>query len=131
MKYSIPEDAKILSINDQYCENNMDGLLIETNKGTIKLLIDNDQNCCEHWGCEFLETPDDFNKFIGAKLIRIEDTNDNMLPNSAGDSEWNETQLKIITNKGVLQYAVYNSHNGYYSHTTFLQVFSTIERGAL
>lgn len=128
MKYAIPKDAIILSINDSYQHNRMIGLKIETDKGDILLLIEDYQSCCENYGSNFLETPDDISKFIGAKIVRVVDTN---IDNDKGYTEMNETQLKIVTKKGVLQYAVYNEHNGYYSHATFLQVFDTVEKGHL
>lgn len=79
-------------------------------------------------GALFLETPDDPSKVVGAKIISITDI---QIPNyataeyalDAGD----ETQLQIKTTKGIIQYAVYNSHNGYYSHAAFTQVFDTKE----
>ena len=36
-------------------------------------------------------------------------------------------QLRITTDKGVIQYAIYNEHNGYYSHGIIKQVFDDIE----
>lgn len=133
MQYEIPSGATILAINSSFiCKKSnresLEGLLITTDKGDIKLLIDNNGQCCENFGGDFLETPDDIEKYIGAKIIAIEDTNTKLLNES---EESNETQLKIITNRGVLQYAVYNEHNGYYSHVTFLQVFETVESGSL
>jgi len=134
MKYRIPDNAKITSINDEfnsekYRYKNLEGLYITTDKGGITLLIDNRGQCCEIYGSGFIETPDDISKYIGAKIISIEDTNDSEL--NPDDEESCETQLRITTNRGVLQYAVYNSHNGHYSHTVFLQVFDFIENNSL
>ena len=140
MNYEIPQNAKITGISEtteSIHNKTMTGLLIETDKGNIKLLISTDQECCESWGAEFLETPDDTRKYIGATLVSLSDTNESELPESDDeDEQWdgeikNETQLKITTNRGVLQYAVYNEHNGYYSHATFLQVFDVIEESSL
>jgi hypothetical protein len=133
MTYKIPENATILSIDSDYVLDrseyeHLDGLKIVTDKGDIVLVIDNESNCCEIFGGDFLETPDDITKYIGATLISVKDTNDYSL----NPSEFsNETQLKITTTKGVLQYAVYNEHNGWYSHSTFLQVFNHEEKGFL
>lgn len=134
MIYTIPKGAKILAINDEYVMTkntytSLEGLHITTSNGDIKLLIGNSTDCCERWDGAFLETPDDPLKYIGAKILQIEDTNDREL--NPDDGESRETQLKIITNRGVLQYAVYNSHNGYYSHATFLQVFAFVENSSL
>jgi ABC-type histidine transport system ATPase subunit len=133
MTYKIPENATILSIYSDYVlkqsgYGHLYGLKIITDKGDIVLVIDSESSCCEIFGGNFLETPDDITKYIGATLLTVKDTNDYSL----NPSEFsNETQLKITTTKGVLQYAVYNEHNGWYSHSTFLQVFDHTERGFL
>jgi hypothetical protein len=122
---NIPKNAEIISIKEtEFTHNyyNMTGLIIETTKGTIKIGISDNQSCCERYGSEFLETPDDINKFIGSEILSISDTNKSYLECNK-NTEAEETQLKIKTNKGVLQYAVYNDHNGYYSHATFVQIF--------
>lgn len=49
----------------------MVGLYIKTEKGDIKLMISDGQSCCEDYGNMLLETPDDINKFIGAKIKKI------------------------------------------------------------
>lgn len=133
MLYEIPNNANILSIKedtivDRSCgyKQTYEGLIIETDKGSIKIVISDDQSCCEQWGALFFETPDDISQFIGAEILQIEDINikrDEFINN--------ETQLRITTDKGVIQYAIYNDHNGYYSHATILQVFDRIENGCL
>lgn len=57
-------------MNDEYY---FEGLCITTDKRTIKILISENQICCEYSGALFLETPDNINNFIGAKIIKIED----------------------------------------------------------
>jgi len=132
------KNAIIESINGDFEENvgyrNMRGLKIETSNGVIKLMIDDDASCCENWDALFLETPDDVQKFIGAKILEIktiEIDNDEDSSAEYGLDEGGETQLKISTTKGVLQYAVYNSHNGYYSHARILQIFDDIDEDCL
>ena len=95
MIYEIPKNAKILSIKEDTIIDNSggwresyEGLIIETDNGSIKLVISDDE-------------------------IN------------------NETQLRITTDRGIIQYAIYNEHNGYYCHGTILQVFDTIETGSL
>lgn len=66
--------------------------------------------------------------FIGAEIIQIEDISIKRDEYIDVDSE---TQLRITTDKGVIQYAIYNEHNGYYSHGTILQVFDYIDNGCL
>jgi len=136
MTYDIPENAKILSITGDYETVGSDGedlvgLKIETNKGDIKLLISSYQSCCENWEALFLETPDDLSKVIGAKLISVSDLEIETNEYDSDSDELRETQLRVTTTKGIIQFAVYNEHNGYYSHATFLQVFDMKEHGGL
>lgn len=133
MLYKIPNNAKILSIKEDTIVDNSrgwsesyEGLIIETDKGRIKLVISARQSCCEHWGALFFETPDDISQFIGAEILQIED-----IDIKREEDISNETQLRITTDKGIIQYAIYNEHNGYYSHGTILQVFDCIENGCL
>lgn len=132
MEFAVPENSTIISINDDFYEGSgwdtKSGLHIETDKGAIKLLISNGQQCCENWDYLFLETPDNIDNFIGATIISISDIE---IPSSSIPEDANETQLKIVTSKGVLQFAVYNSHNGYYSHAVFQQVFDSSETYSL
>lgn len=132
MIYNVPKNAKIISIEectikDEY-EDSYEGLVIVTTKGKIQLVIGDGQSCCEQWGALFFETPDDISQFVGAKILQIEDIQIKRDEYIDVDSE---TQLKISTSKGVLQYAIYNEHNGYYSHGTIKQVFDNIERDYL
>ena len=135
MIYEIPENAKILSIKEETIVNKgnwykqtYEGLIIETDKGSIKLVISDSQSCCENFGSLFFETPDDISQFIDAEILQIEDISIKREEYIDTDSE---TQLRITTDKGIIQYAIYNEHNGYYSHGTILQVFDTIETGSL
>ena len=57
MSYQIPEFAKIISIKEDTIVSNSsgwretyEGLVIETDKGAIKLAITDGQSCCENWG---------------------------------------------------------------------------------
>lgn len=133
MTYQIPENAIIQSIKeDSIVDESSDwresyeGLIIETDKGSIKLVISDSQSCCEQWGALFFETPDDISQFVGAEILQIED-----IDIKREEFIDNETQLRITTDRGIIQYAIYNEHNGYYSHGTILQVFNHIENGGL
>ena len=137
MEYKIPENAKIMHINSDYSQSrkydNLEGLHIATDKGDIKILISDGQSCCKDAGSKFLETPDNIEKFIGSTILKIEDV---CVGLTAAEDDYvfdrvGEVQLKVTTTKGVLQYAVYNEHNGYYSHATFVQVFDQTEEGDL
>lgn len=133
MTYQIPENAIIQSIKEDTIvdessdwRESYEGLIIETDKGSIKLVISDNQSCCEQWGALFFETPDDVSQFVGAEILQIED-----IDIKREEFIDNETQLRITTDRGIIQYAIYNEHNGYYSHGTILQVFDTIETGCL
>ena len=133
MTYQIPENAIIQNIKEDTIvdksrgwRESYEGLIIETDKGSIKLVISDSQSCCEQWGALFFETPDDISQFIGAEISQIQD-----IDIKREEFIDNETQLRITTDRGNIQYAIYNEHNGYYSHGTILQVFDTIETGSL
>lgn len=130
MVYEIPDNSKIISIKEdgiftKYSDS-YEGLVIETNNGKICLVISDSQSCCENFGSLFFETPDDISIFVGATILSIED-----ISIQREDETENETQLRITTDKGVIQYAIYNEHNGYYSHGTITQVFDYSDYSSL
>lgn len=99
------------------------GFAVITDKQTIKLLIDDYQNCCENWG--YFMSEDNLKDFIGAELIDIKLT-DTALKEAKlkehdvdPNDKWFEGDLMFVdlkTTKGVLQFVAYNEHNGYYGH---------------
>jgi len=109
------ENVKI----DKYC--NYDGFSIKTNQNTYILAISNYQNCCESWG--YSSSNDNFNEYIGAELLSIEITDDELKTEEVKndrysyDIEENVMFLTLHTSNGKLQFAVYNGHNGYYGHS--------------
>jgi len=101
-----------------------DGFAIHTNKQTIYLLIENDQNCCEKFGYFF--TNDEYKSFIGSKLIGVkivdECLNVSRLDEITDGPEERETMfVNIETSEGLLQFTAYNCHNGYYGHTAIVR----------
>ena len=140
MKYKIPDNSIILSIKEDVIIDSpsewdeeyegqtieYEGLIIETDKGSIKLVIDMKSQCCENSGALFFDTPDDVSSFIGATIFEIED-----IDIKREDYMDYETQLRILTSRGIIQYAIYNQHNGYYSHATIIQVFDSVEHSSL
>jgi len=134
IKFKIPEEAIITAINPDYTEKakygtNI-GLLLETDKDDIKILINNEQYCCENFGTLFFNTPGDPEKHIGAKLLEVKQitvSNESYLGKYGLDDGGDEIQLRIITSKGYLQYAIYNAHNGYYAHSGLIQIFNNKE----
>ena len=110
-----------------------DGFKITTNKQEILLLIDNHQSCCERWGIitsEDLEYPDTTGGVIGEKLLGVtvivgSDYNSVNIPINTEflkNTEYCAVDIEeavfinLKTSKKDIQFAVYNSHNGYYGH---------------
>lgn len=114
------------------------GYKITTNKQNIYILIQGGQQCCEEWGYEscsnagILETQDDFKDFIGAELISIESVEpethngipvyNSLLEQIGYDRDEIAAEfVNIKTSNGLLQFAVYNCHNGYYGHSIYIK----------
>lgn len=111
-----------------------DGYRVELDTGiVIQLLIDNRQNCCETWG--YLYTPDPISTFLFADVYSWEDKTTPI----AVDAVANELDIsnKIVpstaqfitfnTSVGELTFAVYNVHNGFYSHGAKLIINGEVE----
>lgn len=102
----------------------MVGYRILTDKQDIKILISDGQACCENSG--YFATYDNFSDFIGAEIrgIKLTDTCLNQKVVEAHCPDWLDLDeggggiqfVDIDTDKGTLQFAVYNSQNGYYGH---------------
>lgn len=99
------------------------GFLVVTSEQEISLLISNYQSCCESYG--WMQSEDKLTKFIGAELLGLHST-DILLASmelvvKADRVEVDEAIfITLETNKGPLQFAVYNEHNGYYGHNVII-----------
>lgn len=98
-----------------------DGYVVETTKHKYHILIDNGQSCCENWG--YMVCEDDIEDFLNAELLEVRFT-DTALNQAKLNEEFpygfddgSIQFVDFVTNKGVLQLAVYNEHNGYYGHS--------------
>ena len=115
----IKEVQNLRDINEKY--NYWEGYHITTEKDDIYFLIQGEQQCCEDAG--YICSEDDLDYFIGAEVLDIELT-DTGLENTKLEKnycidDFNCGGIQFITfktSKGVFQFAVYNSHNGYYGH---------------
>ncbi len=106
----------------------VEGYAIITDKQTIKLLIDGEGSCCEHFG--YFMSEDKFDTFEGATLLDITITDtclntQKLKDENVGDGEGNLYEggimfVNIHTDKGVLQFVAYNEHNGYYGHMAYI-----------
>ena len=110
---------KILSIKEttfKHGYTNYEGVIITLEGGTeIKIGIDGDQQCCEHAG--FLSSNDDYSDFIGAEFLTVLTVDTNNFVSELKELDFPEVAfVNVETNKGTLQFAVYNEHNGYYGH---------------
>lgn len=110
-----------------------EGLEITTNKSVYRFGISTEQQCCENWG--YIDTVDNPDDFIGAELLDVDiysvDTPYNNLVTALkeGKVEINDAEfITVKTNKGTFQFAVYNSHNGYYSHDVIFQKGDNVKR---
>lgn len=98
-----------------------DGLMITTDEQVIKIGINNQGQCCEHFGT--ITSHDDLNDFIGANLIDIQIVDDT-LNSTVFDQSLEYAQVMFVninTTKGTLQLVMYNDHNGYYSHDVVIE----------
>lgn len=100
--------------------SNYDGWKIITDENEYHILINNGQSCCESWG--YIVSENNFSEFIGKDIkdVRLTDTK---LNNSSVYSDLEHLDAGGVqfvnfefSDGCVLQFAVYNGHNGYYGH---------------
>lgn len=109
-----------------------DGYKIITDKQEIFFGICNGQSCCENWG--YFSTPDDFNEFIGTGLLEVKVVDTSLNTEKLKELYLDEGQIMFVTfetTNGTLQFAAYNSHNGYYGHTAILRSMQLTDEQSL
>jgi hypothetical protein len=114
----------ITEVNDEW-----EGYEVTTDSRTIRVVIDNDQGCCESWG--HLASEDDLTQFIGAELIGVEVV-DSALNTKSDPGDIDQGTANFVnfnTNRGKLQLSVYDSHNGYYGHGVEITGLTKQEHG--
>lgn len=101
-----------------------DGYCVETTLHKYLLLIDNGQCCCESWG--YFASNNDFDSFIGKVLESVEMTDVALNTKAVEESGYYDGECGGIqfvnfrmSDGNVLQFAVYNEHNGYYGHPIY------------
>lgn len=93
----------------------LEGFIIKTDKQTIRFGISNQSGCCESWG--HTSSEEDPSTFVGANLFDISVTDEALKTVKIEDIyEGGAVFINFATDRGILQFAVYNSHNGYYGH---------------
>jgi len=117
----------ILSITDGIFEvantyGHFEGWVIKTTLQEIKFGVSNGQSCCESYGT--LITNDEITSFIGTELISITQVDTALNNKKIDELEYLDSGgcifLNFETSVGLLQFVVYNSHNGYYGHEAVL-----------
>lgn len=98
-----------------------DGYSIVTSQHAFLILIDNGQSCCENWG--YFSTEDDFSTYIGKELKEVNLTDTALNKRKVEENGYYGYDAGgiqfvdfVFTDGSVLQFAVYNDHNGYYGH---------------
>ena len=99
-----------------------DGYIIETTKHKYFILINNGQSCCESWG--YFSSEDEHDQFINCELKDVRMTDKALNSVKVEKSGFYEDSggiqfVDFITDVGIFQIAVYNSHNGYYGHPIY------------
>lgn len=120
-------DKKVLDYEESDDKINRNGvkltiLNLDDTYEYIYCVVNNDQNCCETWGHMVL--PDEYDDFIGAKLLSLDVVLSKDLINYINDPELAQglyeyediVFINIQTSSGLLQITLYNDHNGYYGH---------------
>ena len=88
------------------------GYCIITDDNLYFTMISNEELCCEDYG--IIKSNDDLSYFEGSTLIDIKTIE---TPHEgSGCREKCTLFVNIETSKGLLQFNVYNTHNGYYGH---------------
>lgn len=114
---------KILSITESNFDG-YEGYIVLTDKQTIKVGVSSGQECCEEFG--YLQSEDDIEYFVGSNLISIGLTDkayNNIIfkVEEIGIYEGGAIFVNFSTDRGLFQLAVYNEHNGYYSHYIIIE----------
>ena len=115
MEEMIQSIHEVDGVNDK-----MVGYQVTTNQHQYRVLIRDQPSCCEQWG--YITSEDDLSGYVGSTLLAVKLTDTAL--RTAVMQELEETDfdcggiqfVDFVTDKGVFQLAVYNSHNGYYGH---------------
>ena len=119
-------EAEKLKLGNNHWSN-YEGYKITTTIKDFYLLVSNGASCCEDWG--HITSEDSLDYFIGAEIqnFRCIDNADyneiTLTRNHVGEYGADVFDCAFIdfnTDKGNLQFAVYNHHNGYYGHDIVL-----------
>ncbi len=113
------EDVSDFIVNE--CES-CEGYFITTNKQVIKLLIANEQSCCEKWG--YLFCNDSYEEFIGKEIHSISIVDTCLVKKEMPFDYLDDGGVIFVnleTEAGTLQFSAYNCHNGWYGHNVYIE----------
>ena len=102
------------------------GYEIITTQQSVRFLIEDEANCCERWG--YMTSEDSVQSFVGHELRDIVLVDTNLKTKKYIEQEYGSEEkicsivfINIITDLSVLQFAIYNCHNGYYGHDVIIE----------
>ena len=119
----IEHEHEVIKYIEYFDERNWEGYRIKLIGKTIEVRISNEPQCCELWGV--IASSDDLNNVYGWHLYSIDVVKDlgkdnkNILISNIPQKDGEETEVCFVnlnTNHGIIQFALYNSHNGFYGH---------------
>ena len=93
------------------------GYVVETNENLYYFAIEDVSFCCEEYG--YISAPSDYKDFIGADIHNINYATKigECKIDFPKDLYQGDCAFAIVeTNRGDLQFGVYNVHNGFYEH---------------
>lgn len=128
---SIETEANITIVDKNYQTPGIGVRIIYDDGSFTEFGIESGQDCCEVW--DYLYSPDSSEQFIGATVHSIEEVNTWPESIEKVDSydELGFQAIRVNTNKGQLDFVVYNDHNGYYSHATIFRNEGVAKEGRL
>lgn len=115
MEEMIQTIREINGANDE-----MVGYQITTTQHQYRVLIRDQQRCCENWG--YITSEDDLSGYVGSTLLEVKLTDTALrtaVMKELEETDWDCGGIQFVdfvTDKGAFQLAVYNGHNGYYGH---------------
>lgn len=116
------KDVTFKNPESDYSWDSYEGYAIVTDKQTINIGVSSGQSCCEDFG--YFTSEDDLSEFVGAEIRKVTITDTELktgLAEKKGADQYYLDEgdimfVNIVTDRGVLQFAAYNAHNGYYGH---------------
>lgn len=97
-------------------------IITKDQKYNITIKICNGSDCCEEYGV--VTFPKYLSWFVGATLtkpVKISSNLDGFSYTNNYNNEYYFIQIKVFTDRGHFRVRCYNEHNGYYTHSVFIE----------